>query len=137
MGANLRTTALFLMEFSGSHGTGAPGRDLPKEFDKWSSVYRQFRRWTLSGLWESIMDALNQSGAVPHTLQVIDSTVIRAHHKAAGAKEGLRGRILAVREGRLHDQDSPPCKRPWSAHENRDYAGADFRLSGVRSGHGR
>ncbi len=29
--------------------TGAPWRDLPEEFG--SSVYRQFRRWTLAGLW--------------------------------------------------------------------------------------
>jgi len=78
--------------------TGAPWRDLPEEFGKWSSVYRQFRRWTLSGLWEDIMDALNQSGAVPDALQMIDSTVIRAHHQAAGAKGGLRGRVLAAQE---------------------------------------
>ncbi len=32
--------------------TGAPWRDLPEEFGKWSSVDRQFRRWTLAGLWE-------------------------------------------------------------------------------------
>ena len=35
--------------------TGAPWRDLPEEFGKWSSVSRQFRRWTLAGLWEEIM----------------------------------------------------------------------------------
>ncbi|EAU47890.1 putative transposase [Salipiger bermudensis HTCC2601] len=50
--------------------TGAPWRDLPEEFGKWSSVYRQFRRWTLAGLWEQIMDALNDdvpgSGVAPH-----------------------------------------------------------------------
>ena len=34
--------------------TGAPWRDLPKEFGKWSSVYRQFRRWTLAGLWRQV-----------------------------------------------------------------------------------
>ena len=104
--------------------TGALWRDLPEEFGKWSSVYRQFRRWTLTGLWEDIMDALNQSGAVPDALQMIpsqglqanpcraaDSTVIRAHYplpgsgllanherEAAGAKGGLLDRVLAVQD---------------------------------------
>ena len=30
--------------------TGAPWRDLTDELGKWSSVYRQFLRWTRSGL---------------------------------------------------------------------------------------
>lgn len=68
--------------------TGSPWRDLPEEFGKWSSVYRQFRRWTLAGLWEQILEALNESRIVPDALQMIDSTVIRAHHQAAGAKGG-------------------------------------------------
>ena len=78
--------------------TGAAWRDLPEEFGKWSSVYRQFRRWTLSGLWELVLDALNDSGAVPDSVQMIDSTVIRAHHLAAGAKGGLKDRVLAVQK---------------------------------------
>jgi len=76
--------------------TGSPWRDLPDEFGKWSSVYRQFRRWTLAGLWDGILEALNESGLVPDALQMIDSTVVRAHHQAAGAKGGLRDRVLAV-----------------------------------------
>ncbi len=60
---------------------------------------RQFQRWALAGLWEEIMEALNQSGAVPDALQMIDSTVIRAHHQAAGAKGGLRDRVLAAQRG--------------------------------------
>jgi len=78
--------------------TGWPWRDLPEEFGKWSSVYRQFRRWTLAGLWENILEALNQSEAVPDALQRVDSTVIRAHHQAAGAKGGHQDRVLAVQE---------------------------------------
>ena len=67
---------------------GAQWRDVPEEFGKWSSVSCQFRRWTLSGLWELILDALNTSGIMPDQVQMIDSTVIRAHHLAAGAKGG-------------------------------------------------
>jgi transposase len=78
--------------------TGSPWRDLPDEFGKWSSVYRQFRRWTLSGLWEAIMESLNESGLVPDALQMFDSTVVRAHHQAAGAKGGLHAKVSAVRE---------------------------------------
>lgn len=77
--------------------TGSPWRDLPEEFGKWSSVYRQSRRWTLAGLWEHILEALNESGLVPDALQMIDSTVVRAHHQAAGAKGGLRDKVLAAR----------------------------------------
>ena len=78
--------------------TGSQWRDLPEEFGKWSSVYRQFRRWTVAGLWDLILDALNEGGAMPDQVQMIDSTIIRAHHQAAGAKGGLKDRILAVRK---------------------------------------
>ena len=70
--------------------TGSPWRDLREDFGKWSSVYRQFRRWTLAWLWEDLLEGLNQRGAVPDVLRMIDSTVIRARHQAAGAK-GMRG----------------------------------------------
>jgi hypothetical protein len=38
-------------------------QDLPEDFDKWSSVYRQLRRRPVTGLWADIMDALNPIGA--------------------------------------------------------------------------
>jgi transposase len=77
--------------------TGAPWRDLPEEFGRWNSVYRQFLRWSRSGLWDLLLEALASSGGAPKTVQMIDSTVIRAHHQAAGAKGGLKGRVLVAR----------------------------------------
>jgi transposase len=83
--------------------TGSPWRDLPEEFGKWSSVYRQFRRWTLAGLWELVLDVLNDTGPQdkglePSQIQMVDSTIIRAHHLSAGAKGGLKKKVLAVQK---------------------------------------
>ena len=77
--------------------TGAPWRDLPEFFGKWNSVYQQFRRWTVSGVWDVLLQALNETGAGQDSVQMIDSTVVRAHQHAAGAKGGLRAKVLAAR----------------------------------------
>ena len=106
--------------------TGAPWRDLPEELGKWNSVYQQFRRWSLSGLWDVLLEALTLSGAAPKTVQMIDSTVIRAHHQAAGAKGGLKARLLAVRAAALrsHQRRRPPARF-------RHHVGRSARRDGV------
>jgi len=86
--------------------TGSAWRDLPEEFGKWSSVYRQFRRWTLAGLWEMVLEALNESWVSPAQVHMIDSTVIRAHHLAAGAKGGLKKKVLAVQKVALRPRST-------------------------------
>jgi len=78
--------------------TGAPWRDLPEELGNWNSVYQQFRRWSLEGLWDILLEALADCGAAPKTVQMIDATVIRAHHQAAGAATALR---FAARQPRV------------------------------------
>ena len=78
--------------------TGSPWRDLPTELGRWASVYKQFLRWTRSGLWDVLLEALAESGAVPDTVQMVDSTIVRAHHCATGAKGGLLDRVLGARE---------------------------------------
>ena len=76
--------------------TGSPWRDLPEEFGKWSSVYRQFRRWTQAGIWDVMLEALNETGAGNDSVQMIDSTIIRAHQHAGALKKGMRTRVLAA-----------------------------------------
>ena len=85
--------------------TGAPWRDLPDVFGNWNSVWRQFRRWCLSGVWDIVLQALADSGGDADTLQMIDSTTVRAHRCAAGERGGLRiprsGARIALRSGRF------------------------------------
>ncbi len=46
--------------------SGSPWRRLPEEFGNWGSVYRQFLRWIRNGLWEAVIEALqNTSQAIP------------------------------------------------------------------------
>ncbi len=78
--------------------TGVAWRDLYEDFGKWSSVYRQFRHWTLPGLRELLLEAFNDSGGGNPSLQMIDSTIIRAHHCSADAKGGLRAKVLAAQK---------------------------------------
>ncbi len=37
---------------------GCQWRDLPTDFPKWQTVYSQFRRWRISGVWEEVLTAL-------------------------------------------------------------------------------
>ncbi len=73
-------------------------RDLHEHFGKWSSFYRQFRRWTLSGLWELLLEAFNESGGGNPSLQMIDSPIIPAHHCSAGANSKSNGSDCAGAE---------------------------------------
>ena len=64
--------------------TGAPWRSLPAEFGGWNSVFQRFNRWSKSGVWQRVFEALKSSDL--RTL-MLDSTIIRAHQHAAGAKK--------------------------------------------------
>ncbi len=101
--------------------TGAPWRDLPEEMGEWNSVYQQFRRWTLSGLWDLLLETLASGEMAPKTVQMIDSTVIRAHHQAAGAKGGLKNKLSAVRAAasRVKSMPAPTAKAFRSASSSR------------------
>ena len=76
--------------------TGAPWRDVPEKYGNWNSIYRRFRRWSASGVWESVAVALAETMAESGHYN-IDSTTVRAHVSAAGGKGGLINELLAAR----------------------------------------
>ena len=79
--------------------TGAPWRDLPERFGKWNSVWRRFDRWSRKGTWRRVFEALQDPDL---EWLILDSTIIRAHPHAAGAKK----KVTAAAVSR---------SRPWAA----------------------
>jgi transposase len=76
--------------------TGAPWRDLPEAFGEWNSVFRRFSRWSVKGVWWRIFEAMSDDPDFEYL--IVDSTIVRAHQHAAGAKKGgQKIRRLAAR----------------------------------------
>lgn len=78
--------------------TGALWHNRPEELERWNSVYRQFRRWTTSGLLDLVLEALAEGGSNA-CVQIVDSTVVLAHHCAAGTRRGAQNRALSSSGG--------------------------------------
>ncbi|WP_146686252.1 IS5 family transposase [Bradyrhizobium canariense] len=79
--------------------TGSPWRDLPETFGDWNSVFRRFSRWSIKGVWWRIFEAMSDDPDFEYL--VIDSTIVRAHQHAAGAKKGSEDQALGRSRGGL------------------------------------
>lgn len=87
-GRNARNNRLFLDAVVWILCNGGPWRDLPERFGNWNSAWRRFDRWSKSGVWLRLFDA-SQDADLEWIM--IDSTTVRAHQHAAGArKRGIR-----------------------------------------------
>jgi len=73
--------------------TGAQWRHLPDEYGKWNNVFRRYRRWVMTGVFEVMPKALAAVVERVVSADMIDSTVVPAHHCAVGLKKGsgIRG----------------------------------------------
>lgn len=66
--------------------TGARWRQLPDEYGKWNRVFRRYGRWVVTGVFEAMLETLAAVVERDTSADMIDSTVIRAHHSPLGKR---------------------------------------------------
>ncbi|MFF0458599.1 IS5 family transposase [Nocardia africana] len=70
--------------------TGVPWRDLPKAFGPWQTVWKRHRRYAADCTWDRVLTVLlalaDTTGDLDWVVS-IDSTSVRAHQPAAGARD--------------------------------------------------
>lgn len=84
--------------------TGVPWRDLPGEFGEWDAVYNRFTTWIYSGRLKRLFESLTSEPKLDRVRTAfIDSTVVRAHLHAAGAR---RKKVGSARNARRRSKGS-------------------------------
>jgi transposase len=71
--------------------SGGRWRDLPRRFGKHETVKRRYYRWIEMGVLDAILAALAREADLEWLM--IDSTIVRAHQQAAGARREKGGRM--------------------------------------------
>ncbi|WP_425470665.1 IS5 family transposase [Saccharothrix australiensis] len=106
--------------------TGAPWRDLPERYGPWKTAHERLRLWTADGTWQRILDRVivkDDSVGGLEWIVSVDSSVVRAHQHAAGARK--KG-------------DAPPGSKPAVAGEGlgRSRGGLSTRIHIAVDGRG-
>ena len=69
------------------HQNGAKWRSILAELGPWWMAVQLFIRWSKAGVWERLLELVQQRG-VALGMTFLGGSNIRAHHKAAGAEKG-------------------------------------------------
>lgn len=70
--------------------TGTQWVHLPGKYGNWRGVYNRLRMWAVDGTWERVFTALMAQADADEDLNwavSVDSTIVRAHQHAAGARK--------------------------------------------------
>ena len=87
-GATATDNRLFVDAVLYRYRAGIPWRDLPERFGDFRVVHKRHSRWSSTGVWQRVFEALAQDADNEYAM--IDSTIVRAHQHSAGAKGGIR-----------------------------------------------
>lgn len=94
--------------------TGCAWQDLPERYGPWETVYERSPGWSADGTWDRLLAHVQQHadavGQVDWSIVCVDSTVVRAHQHAAGARRGLwSGEVLGRSCGGLSTKIHLAC----------------------------
>src|SRR6202034_4514062 len=92
--------------------SGSRWRDLPRPLGRHEAVKRRYYRWIEMGVLDQILAALAREADLEWLM--IDSTIVRAHQHAAGArrqKGGRMPRVLVAPAGARAPKSTPPAMR--------------------------
>ena len=84
-GVTAADTRLFVEAVLWRMRCGVSWRDLPVRFGAWPTVFMRFSRWKKSGVWAKALAVLQDESGLHELL--VDSTTVRAHQHAAGARK--------------------------------------------------
>ncbi len=86
VGVTAKDNRLFVEAVLYRYRAGIPWRDLPERFGDFRVVHTRHSRWSRSGVWRRVLEAL--AGDADNEYAMIDATIVRAHQHSAGAKKG-------------------------------------------------
>lgn len=86
VGVTARDNRLFVQAVLYRYRAGIAWRDLPARFGDFRAVHLRHSRWSKTGVWQRVFEALAQEADNEYVM--IDSTIVRAHQHSAGAKKG-------------------------------------------------
>ena len=93
VGVTAKDNRLFVEAVLYRYRAGIPWRDVPARFGDWNTIARRHRRWSERGVWHRVCERLAKDADNEYAM--IDSTIVRAHQHAAGAKGGTDTRNAA------------------------------------------